>query len=288
MMNTLKEIARFFLGLGIMLCSLIFALSIFTRTTVLNPTFYMHTLEKHSYFTYLEQEIKEGFANYSLITSIPAAVFRGAVSSEEIKSLTRANIQNTTAYLKHQSDYADTELDKSGIDLAVRKYASGLSGEESQLSTVTEEAAAIVNSHATLFDVSAVKKYSQFQSLREALYAVYRSLFFSAAGLLVLALFLFILSKGKKWTFQIWLGGAVLAASLIVLVPAIMGLIFNVPYRFAVENYYLKVGLSSIMVGYLDNLAIIGAAMLVAGAEILYLGIRRAEIKKIDEDEAMV
>jgi len=278
-MKTLKEILRFMLSLGIMLSLLLFSMSLFTSTTVLNPTFYMHSLEKHSYFTYLEQEIHAGFDNYSLVTSIPASVFSGAVSSEEIKNLTRANIDNTMAYIKHEREYADVKIDQSSIDSAVRKYASGLSGEESQLTTVTEEAAAIVNTHAALFDVSAVKKYSQFQSLRNALYAVDKSLYISAAVVVVLSLLLFLAARGAKGAFQLWLGGAVLAASLMILVPTIMGLIYKIPYRFAVENYYLKVGLSSIMIGYLDSLAIIGAVALLAGAEMLYLGLRKATVK---------
>ncbi len=278
-MKSLKEIARFVLAMVIMLSTLALALSIFTRTTMLSPSFYMHRLDKASYFTYLDQEIQAGFKNYSLITSIPEIVFSSAVDSDEIRSLTEQNIENTMAYIKHERDYEDVKLDQSGIDSAVRKYAAELTGEESQLSTVTQEASDIVNSHAVLFDVSAVKKYSQFQSLRTAMYMLYSSIYAIGAFLFALGMVLFLSSRKTPGAFQLWLGGSLIASSLIILVPTVMGFLFNVPYRFAVENYYLKVGLSSIMVGYLDSLAVIGAIMLAAGAEILYLGMRRTAAK---------
>lgn len=274
-MKSLKEISRFFLALLIMLSTLAFALSIFTRTTMLSPSFYMHRLDKASYFTYLDQEIQAGFKNYSLITSIPESVFSSDVDSDEIRNLTERNIENTTAYIKHERDYEDVKLDQRGIDSAVRKYAAGLTGEESQLSTVTQEASDIVNSHAVLFEISAVKKYSQFQSLRTAMYMLYSSIYAIGASLLALGLVLFLATRKTPGAFQLWLGGSLIASSLIILVPTVMGFLFNVPYRFAVENYYLKVGLSSIMVGYLDSLAIIGAVMLAAGAELLYMGMRK-------------
>lgn len=275
MMRNIKEALKFLTSLVIMFGSIALILSIFTRTTMLNPNFYISSLEKSSYFTYLDQEIERGYSNYSLITSIPARVFSSAVSSDEIKNLTQDNIRNTMAYMKHENEYADNKLDTSAINAAVKKYASGISGEASQLSTVTEEAATIVNSHAILFDVSAVEKYSQFQSFRNMLYIIYGKLYVVAAALLILIVLLYLISRETAGAFQLWLGGALLAASLVVLIPAAMGFVFNIPYRFAVENYYLKVALSSITVGFLNNLIISGAIMLVAGAGMLNWGIRK-------------
>lgn len=278
MMKALKETFRFLLAAGIMLCSIALALSIFSRTTLLNADFYTLSLEKSSYFTYLDQEIDDSFRNYSLITSIPADVFTGAVSVDEIRSLTTENIENTMSYMRHEGGYTNKKIDVSGIDSAVRKYASGITGESSQLSTVTKEASAIVNSHAVLFDVSRVEKYGQFQSVREAIYLVYKNVYAVAGMVALLAIMLFLMTRKTSGSFQLWTGGALLAASMVLLVPSLMGYAFAIPYRFAVENYYLKVGLSSIMVGYLDSLALYGAFMLVVGAEILYLGMRRTEI----------
>ena len=85
--------------------------------------------------------------------------------------------------MRYEGDYTDKKIDATGIDTAVKDYASGMTGEASQLSTVTKEAAAIVNSHAVLFDVSRVAKYSQFQSFREAVYIVYKNVYAIAAVL---------------------------------------------------------------------------------------------------------
>jgi hypothetical protein len=275
MMRNVKEALKFLISLVIMFSSIALILSIFTRTTVLNPNFYISSLEKSSYFTYLDQEIKYSFSNYSLITSIPAEVFSGSVSSVKIRNLTQDNIKNTIAYIKHEEEYANEKIDASSIDAAVKKYASGVKGDASQLSTVNEEAATIVNIHAVLFDVSAVEKYSQFQSLRNMLYIIYTKLYVLAAVLFMLIILLYLVSREKAGAFQLWLGGALLASSLVVLIPAAMGFIFNIPYRFAVENYYLKVALSSFALGYIKNLVICGALMLVAGTVTLYLGIRK-------------
>jgi hypothetical protein len=276
-MIILKGSLKFLLGLGIMICSIALMLSIFTRTTLLNQDFYLKSLEKSSYFTFQREEIDDGFKNYSLITSIPQEVFSRAVSDEAIRTITTDNINNTLAYMKHESGYRGVQIDESPIDTSVREYVAGKVGEGSQLSTVTKEAAAIVNRHAALFDVSAVIKYSQFQSFRNALYTAYNKLYVIAAMLLFLILSLFLVSRKKAGTFQLWLGGALVAGSLVILVPSLMGLFFNIPYRFPVENYYLKVGLSSIALGCLRNLVITGALVLAAGSGLLYAGIHKSE-----------
>jgi len=279
-MNNLKGALKFILALGIMLSSILLAMSIFTHTTLLNQGFYSSSLEKGNYFTYLDQEIDYSFRNYSLITSIPEKVFSSAVSGDEIRNLTTDNINSTMAYMKNEKNYVDEKIEVSGIDSALKKYASGFYLEKNQLSTVTDEAAAIINSHAVLFDVSAVMKYSQFQSFRRALYTVYDKLYVIAAALAVLLIFLFILYRENIWLFELWTGGALIAASLVILVPTLMGFIFNIPYRFAVENYYLKVALSSIALGYLRNLAVSGTVMLAAGLGLLLRGANKSRVRE--------
>lgn len=272
-MRVLKETVRFLLAAGIMFCSIAFALSIFARTTLLNADFYINSLEKSSYFTYLGQEIDDSFRNYSLITSIPEDVFTGAVSADEIKRLTTENIEDATSYMRHEGAYTDKKIDASGIDSAVRKYASGITGESSQLSTVTKEAASIVNSRAVLFDVSRVEKYSQFQSLREAIYFVYKNVYAIAGMLALLAILLFLMTRKKAGSYQLWMGGALLAASMVLLVPSLMGFAYGIPYRFSVGDYYLKVALSSFTIGYLRGLTLSAAVMLLGGIGMLYRGI---------------
>jgi hypothetical protein len=71
------------------------------------------------------------------------------------------------------------------------------------------------------------------------------------------------------------MGGALLAASMVLLVPALMGLAYGLPYRFSLGDYYLKVALSSLTLGYLRNLMISGLVMLVASVGLLGLGIRK-------------
>jgi hypothetical protein len=273
MIRILKEALKFLLGLGIMFSSIALALSIFTHTALLNQEFYINSLEKSSYFTYLREEIDNGFNNYSLITSIPKDVFKEAVSDSEIKSLATENIRNTMSYMRYEGDYTDKRIDATGLDTAMKDYASGLTGEASQLSTVTKEAAAIVNSHAVLFDVSRVAKYSQFQSVRQAVFTAYKNVYSIAAVLALMVLGMFLLSRKSAGVFQLWIGGSLLAASLVLLVPSVMGIIFNIPYRFPVENYYLKVALSGFALGYLRNLILSAAVMLLGGIVMLYIGI---------------
>lgn len=275
-MKALKEASRFLLAAGIMFCSIALALSVFTRTTLLNDDFYISSLEKSGYFTCLGQEIDDSFRNYSLITSIPAEVFMGAVSAGEIENLTKENIVDTMSYMRHEAGYAVKKIDATGIDSAIRKYATGITGESSQLSTVTKEAAAIVNSRAVLFDVSRVEKYSQFQSLREAVYIVYKNVYAIAGTLVLLAVLLFVMTRKKEGSYQLWIGGALLAASVVLLVPSLMGLAYGFPYRFSVGDYYLKVALSGFALGYLRNLIISGLVMLLGGIAMLYIGILKA------------
>lgn len=273
MMANAKGILKFILSLGIMFCSIALVISVFTRTTLLNQDFYINSLEKSGYFPYLNQEIDYGFHNYSLITSIPEEVFAGAVSGSDTKSLATENIRDTMSYMRYEGDYTDKKIDAGRIDKAVRDYASGITGEASQLSTVTEEAAAIVNSHAVLFDVARVANYSQFQAFREAVYTAYDKLYVAAAALAALMFFLLLITWGSRGMFELWLGGALLAGSMVLLVPTLMGLLFNIPYRFPVENYYLKVALSSFALGYLWKLALSASVMLLGGIAMLYRGI---------------
>ncbi len=218
--------------------------------------------------------------NYSLITSIPADVFTGAVSDSEIKSLATENIRDTMSYMRHEGDYTGKKIDDTGIDSAIRKYASGITGESNQLSTVTKEAAAIVNSRAVLFDVSRVEKYSQFQSFREALYIVYRNVYYIAGTLALLAALLFLMTRKKEGSYQLWMGGALLAASMVLLVPSLMGFAYGLPYRFSVGDYYLKVALSSLTLGYLRNLMMFRLGYTYSCRRIAWPGNKEASIIK--------
>ena len=276
-MKAAKGALKFLLGLGIMFCAIALVISIFTHVTMLNSNFYVNSLNKSNYFTYLRQEIDYSFKNYSLTTSIPEKVFAGAVSDEAIKTLTTDNINNTMDYMKYKKSYVDEKIDTSGFDTGIKTYASGSGADSSQLATATAEASTIVNSHAILFDLSLVTKYKEFQAFRKVIFTIYDKLYVMIAAFSALVLLLFLLSRKSFGTFSLWLGGSLLAASMVILIPGLMALIFNVPYRFAVDNYYLKVALSSITLGYIKYLLISGALLLAAGATLLYRGINEGE-----------
>lgn len=267
MMKKIKQASKFMISLCIMFLIIGLLISIFVRSTLLNQNFYIISLNRTEYYNLLKSEIDYGFKNYSLITSIPENVFKSSVSEEDITSLAMDNIQDTFQYMKYKEAYKDEKLNTSKLEKNIRTYVEENSfavdsNLNNQIKATTAEASDIVNKHAVLFDLAQVIKYKEFQKFRKTLFLVYDNLYIIAGVLILLIFMLFLLNRRHVSSAVLWLAGAMIPASLTVLIPPILGLAYKIPYRFSLGNYYIKVALSVFTLGYIKYFLIIGGCLL--------------------------
>lgn len=272
MMKKLKEAAKFITSLLIMFSIIGMLLSIFVRTILLNPDFYINSLKKTEYFTLVKDEINYGFKNYSIVTSIPEDVFKSSVTDADIINLASDNIRNAMAYMKYKGNYKDERLNEIKLEINIKTYVVNYSKENKlvvddtvnkQIKTVTLEASNIVNSHTILFDLANVIKYSEFQKFRKILFLLYDNILIMSAALILLIVLLFLFNDMSINRASLWLGAAIIPAGLTVLIPSVLGLAYKIPYRFSFGNYYLKLALSLFTLGYLKFFLISGGILLI-------------------------
>lgn len=272
-MKALKDISKFFISFILMFALLITQLSIFERFYFLNSTFYKNILNTTEFFTLLQKEITFGFKNLSMETSIPDEVYSNSFSKAEIKKVSYDNIDNAVNYFKG-STYKESNINtkevqntlSNYIDQYAKKNSLELSSDlKTQMGVLTKDAGSIVENHGTLFNISAVSRFSEFQQFRSVIKRIYTNLYAFLIIDLILMLSLFLLNGTNKSKALLWIGSSIISASLMVIVPSIMGIAYKISSRINIGTQYLKLFVNSIILGYLKGAFIIGILSFLIG-----------------------
>lgn len=269
-MSKFREILRFLVSFLLMFAVIIMQLSFFVNLRVLNGDFYKNTLSKSDYFSLMRKDIDFGFKNLSLVTSIPEESFTSSVSDEAIRELANRNISSAEDYMKYNNKYIDNKIDNKIIYDNLQKYAVKNNIKvgtdlKTQLLGVSQDAGNIINNYAVLFNISAVDKYSQFQSFRKLIYMIYSIKIISIIAVLLMVTLLVFLNKRRQRRIFLWIGSSLIPAAIMTLVPSILALYYKIPYRFSVDSDYLKVALRDISLGYLKYFTTTGVIILLMG-----------------------
>lgn len=295
-MKILKDTLIFLVSLALMFCFILIQASLFTRTTMLNPEFYINNLEKSDYFKYIRNEIDYGFKNYSMVTSIPENIFTESVKDDEIKEMANRNIYDTVSYFKYEKEYTPVSVDTKVLDEKLKVYIDNYAKEkkvavssdlQKRLKDISTEAGNIVSKHSILFNISAVSKYAEFQSFRKGIYILRSKLNVMIYAALVLLILLIFLNLKTLPSALLWLGGSLIPAGLMTLIPSLLALAYKISYRYAISITYLKEALRDITLGYIDFFIKSGLISLMAGilALLLYILIsNRTPIQKTQSE----
>lgn len=269
-MSKVKDLLRFLVSFLLMFAVILMQFSFFVGVRLLNGDFYKDTLNKSEYFSLMRKDIDYGFKNLSMITSIPEESFISAVSNEAIKELALRNINSVEAYMKYENKYIDNKIDSNVIYESLQKYIAknNLKEDENlkaQLKAVSEDAGNTINNYAVLFNINVVDKYPQFQSFRKNLYLLYSIRVMAIIAVVLMIMLLVLLNKNRPRRVFLWVGSSFIPAAIMTLVPSILAIYYKIPYRFSIENEYLKVALKDISIGYINYFIVTGTIILLAG-----------------------
>lgn len=269
-MSRFRDILRFMVSFFLMFAVIIMQLSFFVNLEVLNGNFYKNILNKSDYFSLMRKDIDFGFKNLSMVTSIPEETFTSVVSDETIRELANKNISSAEAYMKYNHKYIDNKIDTKIIYDHLQKYVQKnnikVDGNlKNQLLAVSEDAGSIINNYAVLFNISAVDKYSQFQSFRKLIDLLYNIKIILVVVVLLMVTLLMLLNRRRPRRIFLWIGSSLIPAAIITLIPSILALYYKIPNRFAIDSAYLKVALRDISLGYIEYFMITGVIVLLMG-----------------------
>ena len=279
-MKIFKAFISFILAIFLMISIVLLQVSAFEHLTMLNGKFYKNIVSKNEFKTLLTKEIDFGFKNLSITTSIPESTIKDSFKSDLISKITNNNIDSTVNYFKDNKPYKATTLSSSDINTKINQYIESYAKKDNlkinddikqQMSVVAKDANSLVNNHAALLNVEMVSKYDQFQNIRKVIMLIYKGLFINIIAILLITIFLLLINNSKdkegnkRNTGLLWIGGSIIAASLISLVPSLMALYFKIPSRVNIEISYLKVFLKYALNGYIQNFLMMGAGLFAFG-----------------------
>jgi len=267
-MSKLRNAVIYIISFLLMFALLSMQVSFFLKTRMLNGSFYKKVLGKSDYYSLIEKEIDFGFKNLSMVTSIPEEVFSESVSKEAVKALSYKNIDSAEGYMKYKGEYSESKIDTNKLYNNLEKYVQDnkLNGElKSQLTAVAKDAGKIIESHAALFSINSVAKYSQFQSFRRVLFLAYKNQLLTVMVTAILILFLVLINWQSLRKVLLWVGSSLIASSLMTIIPCILAIYFKIAYKYAIDIPSLKIALRAITLGYINYFLSTGVLFFLVG-----------------------
>jgi hypothetical protein len=274
MMRKLRNVFRFITSLLLLFTLLFMQISIFTRSSFLNAEFYEKKLQNTEFYSQVSEEIRFGFKNLSMVTSVPEEVYNKSITDDYIKKLAINNIDNAAGYMKYKLELSNNKVNTAALSENINAYVNSYAQTnklkvddalKKQTEAMTEEAGKIVANHTALFNVSAVAQFKEFQTFRKGIFFIYNKLIFSIIFVAFLIALLFMLNPLRRRRTYLWTGSSFIAASIMSIIPMVMALVARVPYKLAIDTPYLKLALQEFTLGYIHQILTIGIIYFVLG-----------------------
>jgi hypothetical protein len=291
-MRTVRNVLRYLTSLLLMFVLVLVQFGLFARTILLSPDYYSKRLATTDYYQELQQEIDHGLEDLSLITSIPVEAM--AVSNETIHDLSSNNIFQTTQFMKYKIDDVKNTMDDAAVKASLNSFIDDYAArhdfkvdndQRKQIKEVAEMVVSIVTNHTVLFNIGAVKRFGEFQRFRRIIYIFYTYWYFFALVALLCISALFILNLKRLRRGFLWTGSSMIASSLMTIIPALLALIYRIPYRFNIATSYLKTALKAFTLGYIGFFLFSGLALFITGvlSMLLYVHLsKQAMLKRME------
>lgn len=299
-MKAMRDVLRYLISLILMFVLILLLFGLFVKMILLNPDYYINELQGTSYYKQLREEIDSGLVDLSLYTSIPVEVLVDAVKDDSIKTLSVNDITLAMQYMKYRVEDVVSIMDSKPIETSLNNFIDDYAAQNDlevddelrlQMKEVADQVANIVSNHTVLFNINAVKRFGDFQRFRKIVSLFYDHWYAFLLAALLCMFSLFTLSHRHLHRGFLWSGSSMIAASLMVVIPAALGMLYRVPYRFSIATSYLKTALRVFTLGYFRFFIFGGLLMLIIGFLCLilymYLGnnarLRHREIKELEE-----
>jgi len=269
MNKVLKEISRYIISIIMIMLILLSAVSLFTKTILLNENYYIKNFESETYISRVMSELKEDLQIFALGNAVPYEIFQDNLSETLVKDKIDSNISSSLSFLK-----SDNENFKSGWNSDnLNKYKENLakdikeyypSAKDSEVESVTEESVKIIESYGTIFDFSKVSSFKDFKTAKKFL-NISDKVYFSPILLVLIFLFLFRARGDVLRERLLWAGSAMIAAAVILIVPSAMLFAFKIPYRLAIGIEHINYAVKTLLISFGDFFLIFGIALGILG-----------------------
>ncbi|SHK76906.1 hypothetical protein SAMN02745163_04428 [Clostridium cavendishii DSM 21758] len=279
-MKKFKKIFLFIISFLLMFSLVILQFSIFIRFRLLNENFYVSTLEKNNYYKYLNENINTNFKTLSALSAIPESVFKDSISEQLIKTETTNNIKNAINFMVLKKDTTNNGIDltefEKNLSNNILNYAKANNIEinnniQTQVKTVSTDTTNILNNHVNIFNINQVKKINQFIKFRDILNIIYNSVHWFLLMSIFLIGIIVTLNRRAPWRDLFWIGSSLISSGALILLPGILGFLFKVPYRLAIDISYIKEALKDFLSGYFYFSISSGLIMITLGILMLFV-----------------
>lgn len=298
-MKKLNKVLNVALSFVLMFLVIFFILTTFVKQVLLNADDINSKLSDSDYYEQLSSDLTKQYQTMSLQTSIPVNIFVDATSDTyELQHLSKLNNTEAISYLSiANEDYApktERELFVEPITTYIQNYAveNNIPFDENmqmQTDVIIDDAAAILESHTTLFNLKNVIAIPQFQKVRKVIYTIVEYAYIVPVAILVVAELIALLNRKKVYRALIWIGSAFVSGSLFVIIPAVVALILRIPQRITISEDYINTALRTLSQGYMNYFFIGGGLLLLMGSACLagYYLISKTKREKYRKEKAL-
>lgn len=273
-MVKIKDVIRILISMALMFFILGFALSLFTRTSLLSDKYINKTIAKSTYYSQLNTAMEFSLENFAMINSLPESMVNQIINEEEIKYYSEESVKNTVAYLKYETDapgltFEKLEIEKK-LDAYLMDYTSryDLEYDEDlrlQAKEISEELSGLLKINLTLINVENASGYSQFQQFRRIISTIYDSIGLWTLAVVSAIAFLAIHCRRRMHRTFIWVGSSFTAASLFMLIPSLMALLLKIPSKISISSQHINEAVRNLSQGYVWFFFITGTISLIIG-----------------------
>lgn len=259
--------------LAILLCivlvasSLLLVLTLLLRNRVFDASFYIDVIARPAYPLLVRQAILSDLERQSSYVGVPIEVLEAGLDDATLVMKQRQHVVNLAGFLNREEDFVKPEYPSERFleplqsfmqDYAQSHQLAFGAEQQAQLREVAQDAAAIVQTHITLVDLSQFGDSTTFQRMRNLILSWSRQLILLLIPWLLsmLSLILIYRNDWRAWLNRIlislWLAGSLL------LVPSLVLERFQLHRRLALETPYLLFAISHLLHDLLQYLIVWG------------------------------
>ena len=211
-------------------CCLGAGLSAMIRLKALNIDTFQNVVQEELLPAKAHNELLAYFQEQENVTGIPADTYAPAIAEDKLRVIITEKVQNAFDYFDGKADAIGTAPDFSVLETQLSDFFSKFADEngcekdakyDETLAKAIDSAKTKIESACDVFRFSMLNDAGLPAKVRKAMPLIKYALIGSLCGIAVLLIVLLILCREKKSRVLYWFGSAVLAASVLLLIPAV-------------------------------------------------------------------
>ncbi|MGL5378962.1 hypothetical protein [Clostridium sp.] len=285
MINKIKNIISFLLGIILMFTIVISVISIFLKGNFINEKVYKNILEKNEIYTKVNDSILNNISMLLSVNNLGAEVKDNVISVDEIKEEVDNVALGAIRYLNTgENNIVDidknkyTDRFKENLSNYISANGFFITTElQGQLDNVTEDVGDIIENEVELINVKVLKESSLIAKISKLTSAFSKGLYAAVLVLPIIISILLLIIWGRKYqSSTMWIGNGLIAGGLFVFIIFFSGYVSGFYNNVIINIAYLKELVANIIKHYLLTLSNLGLITTFIGVLLLIPSIRRS------------